>query len=459
MKNNMVGGFIALLKGSMFAQALGLASLPIITRLYSQTDIGLMSIFFAIVMIVTPVAMFRYELAITICEKKELNKISNVSLTFLTMTTTLSFVIVLIFDLFYDVSSFILGNYIYIVPLAVILLGIYSITNNILMHQKNYNKISKIKIKQVSLLFLLQVLFYKIGAITLILGQSISYGFYGFIHAFQNIKISLGIVKYKKEIIKYRKFFIYSTPGALFNSLGGQLPTILIGSFFSIGLAGAYGIAQRIVFTPLQIITTNLSNIFFAEAASLIESDELSSKIESLTIILIKLFLPLLLLAFFVIEDISLFVLGDEWVSVGKIIKYMIFWIFFSTLGAPISILYETVDKQHIGLIFQISLLFSRMLTLIYGYYINDFYTGILLFSIFSGLCWLGVIIWVFHYFKVNIDKIIKELFNFFVLSFFVIALLSITSISFQYKISILLLLIIVHIYINIKGLKNDFNL
>ncbi|MCO8058840.1 oligosaccharide flippase family protein [Acinetobacter towneri] len=377
-------------------------AIPVITRLYSQDDIGKMSIFFSILLIVSSIGMLRYELVVTICEKTEFNRIVNLCLSILLINTIIVILLVVFFNYFFKSYS-ILGGLIYLLPVGLFVFGVFSLFNNILMFDKNYNLLAKIKINQVVLSLLLQMSFFKIGVIALIMSQIISYGIIGVKGAFSKIKIDLGVLKYRDEFLKYKKYLIYSTPGALFNSLGGQFPAILIGILFGVIYAGFYGLAQKLVFTPLIMITNNLSNIFFSESKRMIEDKTISEKLGSFFKITTIIALPLLIIIYFSIEYIVAIALGEQWVDVGKIIKYMLFWVFFFVLGAPVSILYEVVGMQKVGLIFQFVLFLCRIMSIIYSYYVNDFFLGIMVFSLLSGLCWLGLILWIVLYFKVNL--------------------------------------------------------
>src|SRR5690554_1208562 len=61
---NVFRGMLTLIMGSGLARIVGLASIPILTRLYSPEDYGILAIYTSIVAVLVPVMTFRYVTAI-----------------------------------------------------------------------------------------------------------------------------------------------------------------------------------------------------------------------------------------------------------------------------------------------------------------------------------------------------------------------------------------------------------
>ena len=132
MNSSFIKNFVILLKGSLFSQLLGIMAIPVITRLYSQDDIGKMSIFFSILLIVSSIGMLRYELVVTICEKTEFNRIVNLCLSILLINTIIVILLVVFFNYFFKSYST-LGGLIYLLPVGLFVFGVFSLFNNILI--------------------------------------------------------------------------------------------------------------------------------------------------------------------------------------------------------------------------------------------------------------------------------------------------------------------------------------
>ncbi len=62
-------------------------------------------------------------------------------------------------------------------------------------------------------------------------------------------------------------FPLYAIPAVLVLSLVGNAPPLLMGAFFGAGLAGQYGVAYRVVTGPLSVLCQPLGHIFLSEAS------------------------------------------------------------------------------------------------------------------------------------------------------------------------------------------------
>jgi O-antigen/teichoic acid export membrane protein len=75
LKNNFIKNILILATGTAFSQIIIFISLPIITRLYSVNEFGILSLFIAIVAIISLISSLRYESAIML-PKSEKNALS-----------------------------------------------------------------------------------------------------------------------------------------------------------------------------------------------------------------------------------------------------------------------------------------------------------------------------------------------------------------------------------------------
>ena len=70
-KSEFVKSSITIMTGTAIAQAVPIAISPILTKIYTPEDFGLLAIFVSILSILSVVSSFRYELAIAQPQKKE----------------------------------------------------------------------------------------------------------------------------------------------------------------------------------------------------------------------------------------------------------------------------------------------------------------------------------------------------------------------------------------------------
>ena len=134
---------LTLMTGTTIAQAIPIAISPILTRIYTPEDFGVLALFVAITSIFGSIANGRYELAIMLPKKDE-NAI-NIFALGLIITFSMSFILLVLVVLFNEQITELLKNdeisvWLYFVPIAVLFIGLY----NMLAYYNNRKKYYKV---------------------------------------------------------------------------------------------------------------------------------------------------------------------------------------------------------------------------------------------------------------------------------------------------------------------------
>ena len=132
LKSDFNKNVLTLMTGTTISQAIPIAISPILTRIYSPEDFGLLAIFLALSTIFGSIANGRYELAIMLPKKDE--DAINVFALGLIICSIFSLILVVIILLFNNHFIKILGNedfylWLHFVPLSVFLFGIWNLLN------------------------------------------------------------------------------------------------------------------------------------------------------------------------------------------------------------------------------------------------------------------------------------------------------------------------------------------
>lgn len=136
---------LKLVTGSVFAQGLGVLAAPVIARLFAPEAFGVAALFASITGIVGVVACLRYELAIMLPKTdEEAVNLLGVSLFFVLIVTIISTLIIFFAD---DVivnlfNSPELSKYLWLVPLAVFVTGIFTALNYWNSRTKHFGRLS-----------------------------------------------------------------------------------------------------------------------------------------------------------------------------------------------------------------------------------------------------------------------------------------------------------------------------
>src|SRR5690606_32020779 len=131
--------------GTTFAQGLNIILSPIITRIFTPDEYGILLTFNAIVLLLS-LGAFKYELALPI-EKNNVKAMNILALCLL--LHNIYVLLIIIFLIFYGKSflnifgSEILLDYRFLIPLGIFLSGLYTILNRWAYRDRHYPIISK----------------------------------------------------------------------------------------------------------------------------------------------------------------------------------------------------------------------------------------------------------------------------------------------------------------------------
>jgi len=406
-KSDFTKNVLTLLTGTTIAQAIPIAISPILTRIYTPSDFGIVALFMAIVATFGSVANGRYELAIML-PKKEEDAINLFALT-LIITTILSLILFIIILFFDKKIALWLGNedikfWLYFVPITVFFVGLFNSLNEYNTRIKEYKDIAKSKVIKSIVLASVQlgVGFIKQGVTGLISGQILAQMFAN-LKLLKNIisnkalieKISLNSIKAQAK--RYIKFPKYSLGGVVAGSLSIHFIEILISSFFSVATLGFYALVQKILGLPMSLIGGSIGQVFYQEATQ--EKHQSGKAI----IIYKKTFKKLLILSvlffgflYFSVEEIFTFVFGQEWYIAGVYAKIIIPLFFIRFIYVGLSMTYDLFDGLRTELIWQICY-FLGLMTLIYICKDSPFEHFLNLFAIYGSVMYLISLLVTYH--------------------------------------------------------------
>lgn len=137
---------LILATGAGVAQLINFGSMPIITRIYSPSDLGILSLFLAIVSTLVPLTSLRYNTPIPLIKNNRLAlNLLSLSFIFIIFFTIL---ITLILSIYSDVlfnlfSSNQLIDYWYFIPITIFFLSLYELINSFALGNKKFKEISK----------------------------------------------------------------------------------------------------------------------------------------------------------------------------------------------------------------------------------------------------------------------------------------------------------------------------
>jgi O-antigen/teichoic acid export membrane protein len=380
--------------GTIIAQAIPIAISPILTRIYTPEDFGVIALFLAIFGTFSVIINARYELAIMLPEK-ESDAINILALSFI-INLIFSCVLMVFILVFHGSISEYLNNkdidfWLYFIPITVFITGLFNalvVFNN---RKKYYKDISHALITKSIVISVVQVSigFIKNGATGLVSGYILAQ-FFANMGLMKNIvkdKVLISHITLRKIIFlakKYKDFPKFSLPASLANVLTRNLTSILISSFYGIATLGFYSLVQRVLGLPFSLIGFSVGQVFFQKGT---EEKQKTGK----TIIifystvkkLIIIGLPIFVVFFFVIEEIFVFVFSDKWRLAGEYAQIMIPLVFITFISGTVDSVYKIFGYLKVELIWEIILFFGTIVIILMSYLADIKFKDLLLCIIF----------------------------------------------------------------------------
>jgi O-antigen/teichoic acid export membrane protein len=397
-KNAFVRSISVLVGGTMGAQALTLLAAPLLTRIYSPDDFGLLAVFTSMLAIALLVGSLRYDIAIPIPE-------DNIEATNLVV---LSFILILFNTILIAVSVLfmskpiadvlglpVLASYLWLLPLGVLLGGTYGIFSQWSIRMKCFGVIASTRIWQSFISLVIQFSFFKFGGVGLLLasvaGKSV--GAAKLVRPKFREASWAGIRKAAK---RYRRFPIYSTPAGLARVLGVELPSLLLVATFSPAAAGLYALTNRVLGVPANLIGGAVSQVFVSSAADAYRNGSLAPLVKELHAKMAQIGLPFMFLLIMLGPELFGFVFGEDWRQAGEFACWMAPWLYLVFISSPITTVTAVLERQKQGMFFHFSLLAFRVMALYVGISTGDLTITIIIFAVVNAIWRLVFLLWLY---------------------------------------------------------------
>jgi lipopolysaccharide exporter len=377
---SFIRNVVTLMTGTTFAQALMILVAPILTRLYSPEDFGVYALYISILGIIAVVACWCYEFAIVLPENDE--DAANILVISLLVCLAMVLLTLILVALFRKSVANILGapelaSWLWFMPLSLIVAGLFQVFNYWSTRRKHFRRLAIRQITQSTITVATQlgigfILYPGPGGLIggSIVGQFTATGRLAW-HIWRDEgKQLLSYIKRKdlyRMLARYKKFPLYSSWSALLNTASAMLPVLLLGYFFTPKIVGYYALGHRVLATPMGVIGGSVAQAFFPRAAEARRSGNLDKITFELFQQLLTIgLIPILLIAIVAPELFSI-IFGHRWVEAGVYAQWLCLWIIFQFISSPISTIITVLEKQRLGLMYNISLFSGRIIALIIG--------------------------------------------------------------------------------------------
>jgi Membrane protein involved in the export of O-antigen and teichoic acid len=393
-----------LLSANAISQGIAFAVLPVIARLYSPDELGILALFLGIEGLLSVIANGKYDSAIVLSKSKSMAA-NTFNLCFLINAVFSLLILIVLLLGSHSILSMLhyesLEGVIYYLPFFVFIVAFAQASIFWFNYNKRFALTARYTLWQGLINNGLKVGsgFLKAGLMGLV-WANLSSHFISILSCFTRKETWNQLFHFnKKEILaaasEHRKFPLYTLPHTFINMVSGNLPILLLSGYFGMAEIGLFSMGITIGFRPINLLSSSLDQVISQSMA------ERVNKLEPIWTILIqsikKILLvvtPLFILAFFLSPLVLRYFLGERWEQSALYIQIMIPWLIISLFTASLSSIPPIFGKQRIALIIEIIYIVARLISLIIGIYIQNFVWAIILFSFVSAVVLMAQLTW-----------------------------------------------------------------
>lgn len=372
------------------AQAITVATMPVLSRLYGPIAYGGWALLMSVVIIFTTIATLRYELAIVLPNTHE--EAVNVMAVSVTVTVIMSILVGLLLPLS---GPWMLGKgfypelklWLWFVPLLILATGLYLSCNFWLVRVQAFGWYSLSQVGLPFLTILCQITAALLGVNTAsgliigtILGQcSIVFFLIILIYfKYSYMLHSVSKAQIKNTFIKFKMYPFYMTPYTLIGTIRDRLVYFLLGTCGKKVDIGYYNISSRLVNMPNSFISSAIRPVFFQKAANsrLIDLEE---SINNAILLLAVCIIPVWILFLFHAKTLFAIILGEQWREAGLYAAILSIPMIPLLLGNWLDRSFDVLGKQRLAFVLEFAFSGISICALSFGVFV--------LKNIFIAIC------------------------------------------------------------------------
>lgn len=349
-ENTIFRNILKLISGEGVGRAIAFMATPVITRLYTPSDFGMLAVFASLCALLYPFCTLKYTVAIPLHSNDKIGINSAAACIFILTINTLIIGIVLgfIHSPFFSFFSYEdIDALWYFIPLAFFLYGMSEVMSYYSTRYRGFSIIAKVSIVQKAIGALAKIAmgFFHSNVIGLLIGNILgeSGGQSMYLCAYwKRLKESVRYItpgRIRFVLKRYMDFPLYRLPSQLLQNASGSLPILYFGWYFGSDKTGQISLAISMLSVPVGIACRSVGKAFYGEIASL--GQQYSKEIFALTRrIMIRLFVVSTVLFMAVIGFgpwIFQTLFGTEWSQSGIFARYLCLYLIFRFVYSPIS--------------------------------------------------------------------------------------------------------------------------
>lgn len=329
--SNLFSNMAKMLFGTGVARLIGILSIPILTRIYSPTDYGVLAVFTSLVSIIAPLLTLRYIMAVPLprTDAIALHMLALCGIIMLLMSGLVTLLFFLFGKILFNWMSIqILTPWWWLVILGAIAVALYEALSLWATRKQSYTIIARTKVIQSLIGESSKII---LGLLALkpfgLLFGSILEQSAGVTTFFKRFKSDLvhSKTKIKKPILifvckYYSSFPKFRLPSQFLLVFSIQAPVMFAAALYGASTTGQLGLALMALALPVSLIANSVGQVFYGEIARLPKGSESRVK-ELVFMVQKKLFMfsiPVTMIIFLFGQELFVFAFGKNWATAGE---------------------------------------------------------------------------------------------------------------------------------------------
>jgi len=360
---------LTLMTGSVAGHVVTICALPVLTRIYSPGDFGILALYLSVVSIGSVFCGGRYELSLPLPKEKE--DASNLLVIALAVVCIVSVISVPVFITNRGIwEPFVkertMEKFFVFVPFGLFFQSAYVVLTYWFLRHKAFvlESKSRVLLALVTVVTRLVAGFMETGSVKFgllwghVLGQAAAMLFLlVFIAGTEFHFDHVSFTSLKRLAIRYKKFPLLSVWDVVFNRMAFHIPVWIITHFFGISTAGFFSMARNVYNMPTSFVRESISRVFFRRLTEERHNAGDSSQIVKRTFITIALvsfapFVAIAVCAPFLFGPIF----GEQWHEAGKFVIWLLPLAWARFVVSPVSTTLIVYERQGRNLVWQIGL-------------------------------------------------------------------------------------------------------
>ncbi|PSR18714.1 hypothetical protein C8255_05980 [filamentous cyanobacterium CCP3] len=346
---------LTLMTGTTIAQVVPLLASPILRRIFSPEEFGVLALYISISSLAVIFGTGQYHIAVVL-PKRQKDAVNIVALCILTgsIVSLLSLMALILYGLFPGNLEY-QSTWIYFVPLKVLTASSILALDAWTIRKKRFSALAKARISQSFLMVIVNISggLFGFGTYALLIGSAagdiVHLGYLGILswHKEKSYLMTVNWGSLKTQALEYRKFPLYSLPSSLISTAGSEMPIFLLNGFFGKTVLGYLSLTQRMIAVPTAIISTAILDVFKERASAEYRVLGNCKKTFQKTFKALLLISSLLVLSIVFLSPLLIrLVFGEEWANSAYYARALSPYFFFSFLVSPLTYVFFMAGKQ-----------------------------------------------------------------------------------------------------------------